>query len=605
MNFLGRYDIRFQPSVLSTDNLKQLTSRFRHGHAGSAPVRRPELERSAWQCVRLFAIDRFNKSALVTASRERRVDDVRALLQDPRIDPNHVDPKTGMTALAMATANGDTDIIKVLLQDERTDLNHVDPTTGMTALAVAAAMGETDVIKVLLEDERTDPNRQIVQGTNAVRRDQGMTESLTKAQPGMTPLAIAAMKGDEQSVRALLEHRKDNIVWLDIADATGHTPLSHAATQGRVAVLRVLAQEQLINVDQCPEGEPILVHVVRAAKRFDSEAELAEAIEYLRMAGAKVDQSNADNQTALDIAIANNDVAAVRALCVPMEDLLARHEGVRSRVQYGSVVNLHRANGTQTPISAALARGTEMLDALFEHPDIQESYVDELVRAAIARGEVDMARRLLDCETLERGQETREERLTRHFKSLLDEDPASPEVVECLLAECHDAIAEERWADAFEFTRLLPPVPAAQAWQGFLQEVADKNVELLFEEFDDLLNAVEKAAREGSHENDPRVCIDLSYESDGVKVFTTHFIGLPDERRAWFRELGVWPGKTTRDEIDHNYQKRVEEARLDPHRVEVLTDAYARAQIVRRDLYPLDDKASKGVLINPVDLQSA
>lgn len=76
---------------------------------------------------------------------------VRLFLSNPRIDPNSV--QAGDTCLVLATRENRLDIVRVLLDDAR-----VDPTIDdYMAVEVASLRGHKAILRALVQDKRMDP----------------------------------------------------------------------------------------------------------------------------------------------------------------------------------------------------------------------------------------------------------------------------------------------------------------------------------------------------------------------------------------------------------------------------------------------------------------
>jgi ankyrin repeat protein len=344
---VGNYYIRLQPSLLGSENRKQLVQRFRHVFSNSAPVEKFTLERSAWHCARIFKCGSHDKAAekLNRAAEEGNASKVQHYSTIVP-DPVAVSDSKAKLLVNQAAAGLAADVER-LLEDLCADPNQTHPLTGETALTAAAAKGHGEVIEALLADGRTNPN---------------MPSSTT----GKTPLCTAAENGQSAALASLLAHRKHGfVVWPDVPDDNGHTPLTLAAKRVHPEVIKLLAQHPLVEVNRVVNGEPPLVSVAKAAASVDDRA---KAIEYLRLAGADLNLGDADGNTALDIAIANNDTAAVRALCAPIDELHDKHDQDGWRVQLGTAVNLQRTkpNG-RTPVEEAVLMG---------HADVIEALLD-------------------------------------------------------------------------------------------------------------------------------------------------------------------------------------------------------------------------------------
>lgn len=125
------------------------------------------------------AIDRYGKTALITAAMRGQIEVVRVLLQ-AGVDVDEGDYH-GRTALAYA-AGSETEIVRILLQ-AGADVN-AKPLYGDTALMKAAGYGSLEIVKMLIEA-----------GADVNARDQG----------GLTALIIAQRAEHTKIVELLIE----------------------------------------------------------------------------------------------------------------------------------------------------------------------------------------------------------------------------------------------------------------------------------------------------------------------------------------------------------------------------------------------------------------
>jgi hypothetical protein len=78
------------------------------------------------------------------------------VLLDCGIDPETRDEEQ-QTPFSVACRHNRLDAVRLLVDDARVDVNSVDR-TGRTALSHAAGSGHAQVVRILLHDERVDPN---------------------------------------------------------------------------------------------------------------------------------------------------------------------------------------------------------------------------------------------------------------------------------------------------------------------------------------------------------------------------------------------------------------------------------------------------------------
>jgi hypothetical protein len=120
--------------------------------------------------------------------------------------------ENGLTALMAACALNNLAYAAALIE-RGADINAVDK-EGRSALGLAISQQHTDVINLLFQKEAS-------------------------ATPdGLSPLLPAAMQGNEDAVRILLDRGAD----VNSVDGDGYTPLMHAANQGHIDVTRLLIE---------------------------------------------------------------------------------------------------------------------------------------------------------------------------------------------------------------------------------------------------------------------------------------------------------------------------------------------------------------------------
>ena len=142
-----------------------------------------------------------------------KVDDERALqrLVEGGIDPNLAEPSRGENGLLIAIREDSMRVFDILLRHPRTQVDQ-PAMNGNTALMMAALKGNRQAARALL------------QRGAAVNR------------PGWTPLHYAAASGDVHIATLLIEHKAE----LDSRAPTGATPLIMAAQEGKEEIVRLL-----------------------------------------------------------------------------------------------------------------------------------------------------------------------------------------------------------------------------------------------------------------------------------------------------------------------------------------------------------------------------
>ena len=153
--------------------------------------------------------DATGSTALMVAAREGRIDVVNKLLEQ-KLNLNTQD-KQGETALMLAAANDHADIVKLLLK-KNADPN-IQDLSGWSALMKAVYQGDTASVEALVAQSHQEVNRALLVAALTghkevvkVLLDNG-AEVDTRADDGRTPLMLAAARGDNDLVAALLAVR--------------------------------------------------------------------------------------------------------------------------------------------------------------------------------------------------------------------------------------------------------------------------------------------------------------------------------------------------------------------------------------------------------------
>ena len=186
---------------------------------------------------------------LLAASQFGRLDCVRLLLEDDRVDINALD-SVGRSALFLATAGNHLDVVKRLLAHKDIDVN-LPTRTLNTPLHVAIDIAAEPILTNLLADQRTDAAKLDKQGRSILSwaAELGYTERVSivlefaptlvelKDLKGRTPLSYAAQHGHFSTVRILIKKGHADPL---TKDTSGRNIQSWAASQRNIRVLRYL-----------------------------------------------------------------------------------------------------------------------------------------------------------------------------------------------------------------------------------------------------------------------------------------------------------------------------------------------------------------------------
>ena len=268
-------------------------------------------------------------------------------------DINAAEPSQGQTALMWAAAEGHTEIVDLLVAKGANI--HLATKSGFTALAFATIANDGDAVKRLLA-AGGDPNLKLGDGTELLlaatsHRSTAAAIALldagadpgVKDRQGNTPLHTASQRGNLPLVQSLLAHGA-SVLTVNMAPegagrfaaAGGQTPLFLAARGGHLDVMKALLDAGSDPHYRAPDGGSFLmaavgsanVEAVRLAYKYDSDvdivtkdgstlihasvtgtgnspeaqARIVEVIQFLADHGAKLDELNKANSTAIDIA---------------------------------------------------------------------------------------------------------------------------------------------------------------------------------------------------------------------------------------------------------------------------------------------------------------
>lgn len=206
------------------------------------------------------------------------------------------------------------DVVEYLIETIKVDVNFVHPVSGATALMLSAERGYSEIAEYLLK-HGAEPDIKDVEGSNALFRvlstDSDDTNTL-------------------EMVKLLIEYKAD--VHAVSEDNFGEVSiLAFAVGNSRAEEARALL-EAGAHVDEVRDSKTLL-H--RAARWQDGLKTIKVLIKY----GVDIDARDANNQTALDIAVANLDGSdkVVRYLRL----LYAFHEVVASTLTFENFSKQH------------------------------------------------------------------------------------------------------------------------------------------------------------------------------------------------------------------------------------------------------------------------
>jgi len=144
-----------------------------------------------------------------------RVEEVKNLLQNSKINTNWQDSELKRTPFYTACKEGHIEIVKLLINDKRIDINKANK-NGATPFKVACQNGHIEIVKILLNENRIDVNQ--------------------ANDSGVSPFWTACSKNQIEVVKLLLNNDR-----VDINKArNGETPFWFACYQGQIGILKHL-----------------------------------------------------------------------------------------------------------------------------------------------------------------------------------------------------------------------------------------------------------------------------------------------------------------------------------------------------------------------------
>ncbi|WP_419420463.1 ankyrin repeat domain-containing protein [Legionella sp. D16C41] len=285
-----------------------------HGHQGTVDILLKH------QQIAVNQADNKGITPLYSACENGHQGMVDVLLKHQQIAVNQA-TNTGVTPLHIACENGHEETVDILLKHQQIAVNQVD-NDGSTPLHVACENGHEETVEILLKHQQIAVN----QADN----------------DGSTPLHIACIIGIKETVEILLGHQQ---IAVNQADNNGATPLHIACENGYQETVDVLLKHQQIAVNQadnngatplhiaCHNGRDTIVdllvnreEIVVDAIRFHGYTPLQVAclsphthdkptiFQSLLNKHASLTHQNEFGQCALDIALAQNNAAAITTL---------------------------------------------------------------------------------------------------------------------------------------------------------------------------------------------------------------------------------------------------------------------------------------------------
>ena len=302
--------------------------------------------------------DRWSRTPLSWAAQKGHEVVVKYLLDLPTVNANSED-RDGRTPLFWAAFYGHESIVNLLIDQDRDDLGSMDR-LDLTPLSAAVQGRHKEISEMLLDQFRSrrdsDCHQLLLFGAKKglmllveFIAQRSTNDIDRKDATGMTPLAHAAMNGHEKVVKYLAD-RAD--VYTDSQDQSGLTPLAHAAMNGHEKVVKFLADRADVYADS--QDQSGLTPLAGAARKgcYTSVALL------LAMDSIDLNHKDADGRTPLSWAAARGHEAIIR--------LLLTTEGVNpnSRDHYGQTpLFLAAGNGHNIAVEILLAKVTVDLES--------------------------------------------------------------------------------------------------------------------------------------------------------------------------------------------------------------------------------------------------
>ncbi|XP_014679106.1 PREDICTED: putative ankyrin repeat protein RF_0381 [Priapulus caudatus] len=295
------------------------------------------------------AADSYGVTSLHIAACPGRLDIMRLLLE-AGADPNVAETKSGDTPLMWAVTEGEEAVVRMLLS-HGADANAAD-SYGQTSLYHAACFGRLDIVRLLLE-AGADANAADSYGVTSLHiaacyrqldivrllLEAGADPNVAETNKGETPLMRAVEEDEQMMERILLSHGVDAYT----ADSQGETSLYHAshgqtslhtaALSGQLDIMRMLLEAGVdLNVAATEEMKSF------TALHYSCDRLRTEMITHLLKHGADPNLVDCNKRTPLAIigsqaeAGADPNVTTTKSGETPLMKVMRKCEEAHERV---------------------------------------------------------------------------------------------------------------------------------------------------------------------------------------------------------------------------------------------------------------------------------
>ncbi|MDE1151384.1 MAG: ankyrin repeat domain-containing protein [Micavibrio sp.] len=364
------------------------------------------------------ATDKANNTPVIYAAERGDIILLRLLLADNNKGINHAGDLG--TALGVAATAGELEVAATLLEFGA-DINAKDK-TGTTALMTAITAKQPRMVDYLLKKNadalaRRDDNEcvlhiaaragmpEILESLFAYGAARSLQVQTTKE--GQTPLHTAVLAGKPAAVEALLDHG----AFTHIPNTEKMTPLDIAAFKGDAAMARQLVQYGHADVAKTPAGEDSALHRALFEKNLDAARELVRL-------GADPYAADKQGRTPLHIAAWKGELDMVRFFIeeIPPQENIAAAAQSRADALYEAIfyshsdiadylintagVDLNVPNSTGNyALTAAMDKyNTQRIATMLEKgasPDVKDKNGNTPLLVSARKGTVDAATLLL------------------------------------------------------------------------------------------------------------------------------------------------------------------------------------------------------------------